>query len=217
MKTKNLLSLTLTLFLLGGTTLPAHAGIKCWTNHEGIRECGNRVPPEYAQQGHQELSKQGTVIEEQERAKTTEEIAEEQRQAELEAEKLKQEEERHRQDKILLDTFSNVEDIELARDGKIAAIESTIHLTNKRIEKIQEDLDKRIKAAAAEERSGNTPNEALLKDIESLRRQIKNNEAFIAKKRTEQEEVKSDYDIDIERFKNLKGIPTAPAEEAANN
>ena len=31
----------------------AGAGIKCWTNNDGVRECGNAVPPEYAQQGHE--------------------------------------------------------------------------------------------------------------------------------------------------------------------
>ena len=51
------------------------AGIKCWTNKEGYKECGNAVPPEYAQQGHTELNKQGLVVDQQERAKTPEELA----------------------------------------------------------------------------------------------------------------------------------------------
>ena len=54
-------SLPLTLFALLSISIPmpARAAIKCWTNHEGIRECGTAVPPEFVQQGHQELSKQG--------------------------------------------------------------------------------------------------------------------------------------------------------------
>ena len=51
------------------------ARLKCWTNSEGVRECGNAVPPEYAQQGHQELDKSGMVKKETERAKTDEELA----------------------------------------------------------------------------------------------------------------------------------------------
>lgn len=189
--------------------MPAHAAIKCWTNNEGIRECGNKVPPEYAQKGHQELSRQGMVKNEQARAKTSEELAEEARLATIEAEKARQAEEQARQDKILLDTFSKVKDLEDTRDAKLAAIQSTIGLAKKRMEKIQADLDKRIKAAATEERSGKKPNQALLKDIESLRRQVKNNELFIADKRKEQEQIKADYASDIDRFKELKGLAKA--------
>ena len=54
----NLFYLCLTLFVL---VLPsqAHGRIKCWTNSEGVRECGNTIPPEYAQKSHEEVSEQG--------------------------------------------------------------------------------------------------------------------------------------------------------------
>jgi hypothetical protein len=32
-----------------GFSLTADAAIKCWTNKEGVKECGDTVPPEYAQ------------------------------------------------------------------------------------------------------------------------------------------------------------------------
>ena len=53
---------------------PANARIKCWTNQEGVKECGNTVPPEFAQKEHKEVSEQGVVMEEKERAKTEEEL-----------------------------------------------------------------------------------------------------------------------------------------------
>jgi len=185
---------------------PAHARIKCWTNSEGVRECGTSVPPEYAQKEHQELSKQGLVKKKVERAKTEEELKEEARLAEIEKQKLAAEAERKHKDKILLDTFSKVEDIELTRDDKIAVIDSNIKLAKKRNEKIQADLDKRIASAAADERAGKQPSEALLKDIESLKRQIENNNKHIAAQRMEQEQIRKDYEKDIARFKALKGI-----------
>jgi hypothetical protein len=46
--------------LLGfSIALPVEADIKCWATRDGIRECGNTVPAEYAQQSHKELDKQG--------------------------------------------------------------------------------------------------------------------------------------------------------------
>lgn len=184
--------------------MPAHAAIKCWTNNEGVRECGESVPPEFAQQGHQVIKESG-VVEETERAKTPEEVEAEKQRAEEEAKEKQAQEEAARQDATLLATYTSTDDIERARDDQIAALESTIHVTRTRNAKIQQDLDKRIEAAAAEERAGKTPNEALLKDIESLRRQVANNDEFIETKKKEQEALRQQYAAKIERFKELKG------------
>ncbi|NKB36339.1 MAG: hypothetical protein GKR93_04105 [Gammaproteobacteria bacterium] len=207
MKNSGHLSLIISsIIILSTLSGPASARIKCWKNHEGIRECGEKVPPEFAQKGHSELGSHGVVVDKKERVKTEEELAEQARQAALAAKQKEVEAEKARQDRILLDTFTSVADIEAARDDKVAVIESAITLTNKRNEKTQEDLDKRIQAAAAAERAGNTPNDDLLKDIEVLRGRIENNKVFIQERRKEQEIVKADADVDINRFKNLKGL-----------
>ena len=193
---------------LSGLTLSetAHARMKCWTNNEGVKECGNKIPPEYAQQGHQELGKSGVVREKTKRAKTDKELAEEKRLAQEKAKQEKQDAEKKNQDRILLATFSTVADIERARDERVTALEATIKLTKARNDKIQLDLDKRIQAAANAERAGKAPPEDLLNDIESLKRQTDNNNEFIDGKHAEQEEIKKAHAIDIERFKKLKGI-----------
>ena len=64
------------------------------------------------------------------------------------------------------------------RDDKVRVIESRITLTKSRIEKTKVDLDKRIQTAADAERDGKKPNKALLQDIETLRKRIKNNQEF---------------------------------------
>ena len=207
MKTVNHLSILISaIAILSILSSPAHARFKCWTNKEGIKECGEKVPPEYAQKGHQEMSTQGIVLEKTERAKNKQELEEEARKAELAAKQQKIKDEKDKQDRILLDTFTSIEDIEAVRDSKLAVIESSITLTKKRNEKIQEDLDKRIQAAAAEERAGKAPNEALLKDIKLLRERLSNNDTFVKGKHKEQETVNADAVADIERFKRLKGL-----------
>src|SRR5690606_9912608 len=121
MSSSKLIALVTTMALVT-LSIPAQARIVCWTNKEGVKECGDKVPPEYAQTDRQELNKQGLVVDEQERAKTDEELEEAKRNAELQAEKDRQSAEAAKRDKILLDTFSSVDDIEMTRDGKIAAI-----------------------------------------------------------------------------------------------
>ncbi len=205
---KQLFSTMIVMFALSGLTLSgtAQARMKCWTNNEGVRECGNSIPPEFAQKEHQELGKGGIVREKTERAKTDEELAEARRLEKEQAEQAKLNAEKKKQDQILLATFSNVSDIERARDERVTALEATIKLTQARNDKIQLDLDKRIQTAADAERSGKVPPEALLEDIESLNRQISNNDKFIEGKRIEQEEIKSSHAADIKHFKELKGI-----------
>lgn len=208
MKMTRFLLLAALALMSAGAALPTQAAaIKCWTNKEGVRECGESVPPEYSQQGH-EVIKKGMVVDETEAAKTPEELEEEKRQAEIEAAKQQQLVEERRQDKVLLATFTNVADIERVRDEQIEALEAQIRVTQSRNEKIQQDLDKRIAAAAAEERAGKEPNEALRKDIESLKRQISNNDDYIAQRRKEQDGIRADYEAKISRFKELTGTAT---------
>lgn len=189
---------------LGWPTAQAGGGIKCWTNSEGVRECGNAVPPEYSQQGHQEVSKQGIVIDEKARAKTEEEVAAERRAA---AEKLEQERlarERAATDRVLLDTFSSEDDILMTRDGKLAALDSQIRLTESHIFKLQTNLDELIAEAAESERRGTPPAEATVRDIDSLRDQISGQRTFIAAKQAEQEAIRHQFNVDLERFRELK-------------
>ena len=171
---------TSALIILGLVVLstPAQARIKCWENSDGVRECGKTIPPEYSQKSHEEISSQGITVERSERAKTEEERAEEARLAAIQEEEDRKKAEIVKQDKILLDTYSNADDIQMTSDGKIAALDSTINLANKRNEKIQTGLDKRTATAAAAELSGKQPSKDLIKDIHSLQRQINNNNKF---------------------------------------
>ncbi len=189
-------------------TMSSYAGskgsdIKCWTNSEDVRECGNKVPPEYSQQEHRELSEQGIIIDYTQRALTDEELAEQKRQAKLEAERERKLQQQRRQDAILLQTFSSERDIVTSRDDKLMAMDAQIKLAESRIDKLREDLDKRMKKAAADERSGQVSPPELLEDIESLRRQISSNEAFIAETRAHQQALETVYNKDIERFRKL--------------
>ena len=115
----SVLALVCALALPGG----AEAGIKCWTNSEGVRECGNAVPPEYAQGEHTEQSKGGLVVKKQTRSRTQEEVAaERERQAaaaEAKAAAAAKAAKRAKADRVLLDTFSSEDDLVLARDGQL--------------------------------------------------------------------------------------------------
>lgn len=196
----------LALVLVSSISLDANAGIKCWTNKEGVRECGNAVPAEFAQQGHTRFNAQGVAVGHQERAKSHSEFAEEGRIKKQKAEVDRKRQEAEKADRVLLDTFSSEDDLVFAREGKVSAIEAQIQLTESHIEKINANLDRMIAIAADLERRGQKPSEQAMADIEKVRAQVAENRSFIETKRTEQESVRQQYATDIERFRKLSGI-----------
>jgi hypothetical protein len=204
---------TSALVAFGVTT---EAAIKCWTNKEGVRECGNTVPPEYAKQGHEELNKAGITVDHTTRAKTAEELAADEEAAAKAATEAAAERERAAKDRVLLDTFSSVDDMIFARDGRITSIGSQIKLAESQIEKLDKNLQEIISAAAEIERQGQKPSEKTESDIANVRQQIDRKRAFIEAKRLEQESVRKQFDTDIARFQELKG-ETAPASTNATS
>lgn len=195
-----------TVLALGAMPWPANAAIKCWTNHDGVRECGNAVPPEFAQQGHETLNERGMTKSTVEAAKTREELAAERAEEEAARRARIEQQERERADRVLLDTFASIDDLILTRDGQIAHLDSQIRLVRGHIDKLQENLDKMIERAAEAERRGTKPSDDMIKNIESVRSQIDDNEAFITDKQREQQEIQERFDADIERFRALKGL-----------
>lgn len=185
------------------------AAMKCWTNAEGARECGNVVPPEYADQEQTEIGKTGVVTGHKERARTAEEIEAEKQTAAAQAAAKAQAERKAREqaaaDRVLLDTFGSEDDMILTRDGRLSNIESTIKITESQVDKLKNNLDEIIKQAAEMERRGENPGEKVEKDIESVRKQIADKQTFIENKRAEQDAIRKQFDADIARFRELKG------------
>lgn len=186
---------------------PAQAGIKCWTNNQGVRECGNTIPPEYAQKKSEVLNERGITVEVNERAKTKAELAAEARRERLEQERLSKErrerEEQERRDNVLLATFATEEDITMARDRQLASIDGTIELTQTAIEQLNGKLEKYRTEAARHESQGKPIPEDLAADIETVQGQIASRETYISNKEAEKITLQKKYDEYLARFREL--------------
>lgn len=186
----------------------AQAAIKCWTNKEGVRECGNTIPPEYAQQETRTLSNRGITIEVKERAKTPEELEQERVQREAEearlAEQARKRKERAEYDVMLLSTFTSEEEMFSSRDRKLSSIDATIEMTRGVIESLhKKDADYKKKAAQYE-RSGKPLPDGLKEDMANLEKQVSDKEVFIQERLREKEELRERYEEDVKRFRELK-------------
>lgn len=188
--------------------------IKCWINKDGVRECGYTVPPEYSQQRIELINERGIVVDVKEAAKTKEQLAEEERLAKLKEEELRLEKEKQLRDSILLNTFTTERDLKISYDDKIAVIMGHVDISNTGSRTLTENLNDAQRRAANHERAGEKVPQSLIEEIESLKRQIKDNQDFVARKMAEIKELNLQYEADLKRFRELKGI--TPPETAKN-
>ncbi len=186
----------------------AHArSIECWKSHEGVQECGDSVPPEYAQQRIEVINDQGIVIQVREPAKTKAQLREAARRAAAVREAKARAEEQARRDRNLLDTFGSVNDITLVRKQKIATIQSLINVTRSNIALLEHKLDLYVRRAANRQRAGRPVPRSLLKDMAMIKHQIQEKRAHIAKQQAEQTAIRTEYAGYIRRFKTLTSQP----------
>ena len=168
------------------------ANIKCWHNEDGIRECGDRIPPKYAQGASEEFSDSGILLKKNQRAKELNQINQDQQKAN-----------REKADKLLLNMFSNVSEIDSARDKKIDQIDQEIRLIETRLQKLIENQNK-IRTVLDSSNSKNQKRiERLNKDILSTEIQIEQSTEFIREKEAERKLILRKYAKDSERFIEL--------------
>lgn len=200
------------LAVLATVLLPsdASAGIKCWTNSDGVRECGHAVPPEYAQKSYREMSETGVTVGTTARAKSGEELRtqreEEARLAAIEAEKARRIRERQAKDRVLLSTFTTEKDLTLAHEGQVAAIDIRIDHTERILKQLDKSLEQLHAQAARLERSGKTITPELKNKIAKVERQLQDSYSFIEKRRLQKSELASQFADDLDRYRELKGL-----------
>ncbi|MEN8107849.1 MAG: DUF4124 domain-containing protein [Pseudomonadota bacterium] len=174
-----------------------------WVDEDGKVHYSDRVPPNHSQQERKEYNEQGRTIKVYERARTAEEKAEVKRQAALEEEKKKQAEKQAVHDRSLMATYSSEKDMMMARDGKLAAVDSLIQLTESRIKSTETRLREYAEEAADYERSGKPVPSMLQEQINTARELITDNREFVQEKKREREEIAARFNADITRYHEL--------------
>jgi hypothetical protein len=198
------LLLGITLLMMTGANAAGTQKTYRWVDKQGNVFYGDKIPPEFAAQGSKELSEQGVVVKTNAPPLTEEQRAEAQRQEKLKAEQDRIAKEKSAHDRMLLSTFSTEEDLIMTRNGKVASIDAMISATKSRNQSLQKSLTGMRASAAERERNGQAIPEKLRNDIASMHTQIKDNLSYIASKQREQETLRTQFETDLERFRELK-------------
>jgi hypothetical protein len=184
----------------------AFAATYKWVDEHGVTHYGDSIPPEYRDRANIEMNKRGVILKKNDPALTLEERKA--KESEL-AKQRKQGMEQKRKDTILMNTYSNVEEIDLARDRNLQQIELIIKNVQEQKKAVQADLDARRDLADAYTRVNKPVPEGLNQDVEALEKNKQDLEMAIAQKRKAADEIRARFDQDKRRYIEL--TQSAPA------
>ena len=179
------------------------ANIVCWTDEHGARACGDRLPPQYAQQERQVLDHAGRVVQVKPRRKTEAELAAERARAEQLAAEKQRQAEQSAYDQYLLTTFNSVIELERARDSRLGTLDRRLQLAEESLgdtEKGIAELQQQIAEIKAEDRKVPVKVSQNLKNFEET---LEANRQAVNKLHGERQSTVERYARDIARYQQL--------------
>lgn len=187
MRIREIVLLTAGVLVCVGWAGPAEAAGKVyrWVDENGVVHFGDAIPPEYSRDRHEVLDGRGT--------RTT--VNEEKPAQQVSPE-------RDNRDRALLATYGSVKEIESLRDRRIGYLDSQNAVAEDRLRNLH---------ARKQDLEGNP---AAINELATVEQRIREYDAEIERRSAEMARIRSEFDDDILRFRELKGLDQ-PEEAAA--
>jgi len=207
---KNLAWAVSVLLLLATTSLSAGAAqpngrkLYKWVDEQGVTHFGDHIPPEYAAQEQHVVNSMGVETERIEAQRTPEQIAAEEK-------KKFEAEQKASRDKNLLNTYVSIAEIERLRDQRLALLADQIKVTGQFLEILNGRMKKLRVASQRFRPYSNDPkappmSDQMAEDLVHVDNDIHTQEENLREKRSEEATMSRQFESDIARFKELKGI-----------
>jgi hypothetical protein len=175
-----------------------------WVDAQGVTHYGDHIPPEYAGQEQQIINSQGVVINRLEGQKTPEQLA-------AEDQKKFDAQQSQNRDHNLLSTYASVQEIERLRDQRLTLLSDQIKVTSQFLEVLNGRLTK-LRASSMHFKPYNSDPAAppmpdqVAEDLVHMGNDIRTQEQNLHAKQLEESKMRNQFESDITRFKELKGI-----------
>jgi hypothetical protein len=172
-----------------------------WTDNQGVVHYGDSVPAEYAGKERSLLNGQGVEIGHVDAPKTPAELAQQAAAAEL----VRQ---RAQRDQTLLTTYVSAKDIEALRDERLAQMDGQLQASSTYIESLATRLGAlqeramQFKPYSSEANARRLPDE-LAEELIRTANEARNQRKALDAKRQEQAEMRTQFEADIQRFREL--------------
>lgn len=174
-----------------------------WVDENGKTFFSDQVPPEQSQLRRESLNEKGRVVEVTEKAKTKEQLAQDERLNALKQAQEKVIAQQLARDKVLLNTFRNLDDMQAALAGKMQTLDTQKHALEGNLKRAESQLETQQKKAAAIEHKGAKIPHPMLDEIKATQAQIQIAHGEINKHAEKKAAIKAEFEADIERFKFL--------------
>ena len=181
-----------------------------WTDDEGVRHYGDKIPAEYADKPKQVVNEHGVTVGVIAGKKTDEQIEAERAAKELQVQKELQ----RRADQALLATYVNVTEIEMHRDRRVELFQAQARVTELYLRNLHRRLSQ-LKGEAGRFKPYSSDPDAtvidpdLVDEIEQTEGTITRHKSNLQKYRAEEERIIERFEGDIQRFMILKGLTHA--------
>jgi hypothetical protein len=194
------------LALPGIAASPANNGrvVYKWVDEQGVTHYGDHIPPEYAAQEQHVINSQGVEINRLEAQKTPEQLA-------ADDQKRAAAEQNRNRDRNLLNTYGSVQEIERLRDQRVTLLSDQIKVTSQFLEVLNGRLKKlragslSYKPYSSDPRAPAMPDQ-FAEDLVRLGNDIRTQQQNLSEKHSEETTMSKQFESDIARFKELKGI-----------
>jgi len=182
-----------------------------WVNENGETIFSDQVPPEQSQLRREALNEKGRVVEVTEQAKTKEQQAIDDRLKALKKAQEKVIAQQAANDKVLLSTFRNVDDMQASLYVTMQSMDAQRNVAQGNLKRFEDQLAAQQKKAAETERNGKKVPATLLNDIKQTEVQIQTAHAEINKQIEKKNQAKAEFEANIQRFKFLTQGNTDPS------
>ena len=197
-------ALTATLPFQASAAEPSGHKMYKWVDGQGMTHYGDRIPPEYASQEQHVINSQGIETEHIEAQKSPDQMAADD-QKKLDAEQ------RAARDRNLLNTYASVSEIERLRDQRLNLVSDQIKVTGQFLEVLNGRLNK-LRANSMRFKPYNSDPQAppmtdqVAEDLVRVGSDIRTQEENLREKRNEEASMSKQFENDIARFRELRGI-----------
>ena len=196
------------MFLVAGGLLfamapGARAALYKWTDDRGITHYSDKMPPDAVNRASVQLNRDGTTVRKREEAKAVaqrapKDDAEEQRMRQAERDRVLA----SRRDRALMESYTNENEIELAKTRAVATIVGQIESAQAFIAQMQKRRDE-LDAKKSTFAPRPVPGE-IVREIENIDAEVARQTTFIMAKKKEADTVAARYESDKLRFRELR-------------
>jgi Domain of unknown function (DUF4124) len=175
-----------------------------WVDSQGMTHYGDNIPPEYATQEQHVINSQGVETERVEAQKSPEQLA-------TEDQKRVDADQAASRDRNLLSTYAAVAEIERLRDQRLDLLTDQVKVTGQFLEVLDGRL-KKLRVSSMRFRPYNSDPKApplpdqVAEDLVRVGTDIRTQQENLREKRSEEATMTKQFESDIARFKQLKGI-----------